>query len=179
MKINKQTKLPMCSDEVLKVSYSADGIDFVVQNVYTMGKSPGGLSGHAAALLQDQSGTLQDGPKCTSTRMIISGGTNTDRIKKNKIKGVGTPPSDDLNVWMLDLVTWCWSKPVMPSMCIDLKSRNVDWKYMIHNLIDEIKAARTALANIQSSQNNHNNKKLSSKKKNLMNEIQKRKALEI
>ena len=74
MKINKQTKLPMCSDEVLKVSYSADGIDFVVQNVYTMGKSPGGLSGHAAALLQDQSGTLQDGPKCTSTRMIISGG---------------------------------------------------------------------------------------------------------
>ena len=77
----------MCSDEVLKVSYSADGIDFVVQNVYTMGKSPGGLSGHAAALLHDQSGTLQDGPKCTSTRMIISGGTNTDRIKKNKIKG--------------------------------------------------------------------------------------------
>ena len=79
MKINKQTKLPMCSDEVLKVSYSADGIDFVVQNVYTMGKSPGGLSGHAAALLQDQSGTLQDGPKCTSTRMIISGGTNTGK----------------------------------------------------------------------------------------------------
>ena len=80
---------------------------------------------------------------------------------------------------MLDLVTWCWSKPVMPSMCIDLKSRNVDWKYMIHNLVNEIRAARIAIAKIQSSQNNHNNKKLSSKKKNAMNETQKRKALEI
>ena len=80
---------------------------------------------------------------------------------------------------MLDLVTWCWSKPVMPSMCIDLKSRNVDWKYMIHHLVNEIRAARIAIAKIQSSQNNHNNKKLSAKKKNAMNEKQKRKALEI
>jgi hypothetical protein len=108
-KDGKRSGLEKCTDDVLQVSYSSDGSEQIIQKMTTSGKSPGGLSGHDACLLHEADGSLRGNESKQikeATRMVVVGGTNPEHPSKGA--------SDLLSVWMLDLVTWCWSKPTMP-----------------------------------------------------------------
>ena len=45
--------------------------------------------------------------------------------------------ADVMSVWMLDLLTWCWSKPTMPNFGIDCHHNRINDQYMLNNVVGE------------------------------------------
>lgn len=45
--------------------------------------------------------------------------------------------ADAMDVWMLDLLTWCWSKPTMPNFGIDCHHNRINDQYMLNNVVGE------------------------------------------
>ena len=132
-----------CTDDVLQVSYSTNGSEQIIQKMITCGRSPQGLAGHVASLLHDADGTMRGNESKHSrspTSMIVVGGTNPEYPSSSAT-------ADVLNVWMLDLVSWCWSKPTMPSSAINAKCEQLNWKYMVKRVANEIYAMRLSLEN--------------------------------
>ena len=80
----KDNKKELCSDEVLFLTYSIDGMHYTIQKIDTFGKSPGGLYGHSAELLYDVNQNLPGVAlnrndilqKRSATRMVVVGGLN-------------------------------------------------------------------------------------------------------
>lgn len=80
----KNNKKELCSDEVLFLTYSIDGMHYTIQKIDTFGKSPGGLYGHSAELLHDVNQNLPGVAlnrndilqKRSATRMVVVGGLN-------------------------------------------------------------------------------------------------------
>ena len=86
---------------------------------------------------------------------FIKGGINPNQRKsKDNLK------KDIMNIWILDLLTFCWSKPCLPTYGIDSYYNRLHDQYMINNLVDCIKRETILLSQKKKASNRKGQKEL-------------------